>query len=240
MKDEFEICGMHIPYSKIKDFSIVQREYIYRPAYRAKQSSFKNLLSGNKYEFVKMIPYAAIMNDNEYKLAVKKADEKGIDKAIKKDIAVGIISTVADKFNIKELKYKKYKCINVAGRIFTTFLDDIPAVIVRDDGRITDVYKNDELYRTIGSESIAPTVLMVPALSIVADTEYIFYGNGIQLDNPLNEYNRLGNCLETYKAEKSSNKLINKIPRMLIPSLFDKSSKKDSTNVLIEDPHHVD
>lgn len=238
MNDEFEIYGTHIPFSAIKNYRMVKREYIYRPAYKAKTTSLKSLFSNCKYEFYQMIPYAAIISDDEYTLATKNAKTNTVGESIIKDIAIGVISSVSSKLNTKELKYKKYKCENIAGRQFTTFLEDVPAVIIRDDGRVTDVYKNDELYKLL-EDSTAPSVMMVPALEIIADTKYVFYGDGIQLTDVSSEYNRLRSSIETYKIEQHDNRLINKLPKKILPKLFDKSSKEDD-KLALPDKHTED
>lgn len=225
MQDEFEIFGTHIPLSAIKNYSLVQREYIYRPAYKAKAISLKSIFSNCKYEFYQMIPYAAIISDDEYTLATKKVKTNTVGGAIVKDLAVGFLSGISNKINSKELNCKKYNCKNLAGRTFATFLEDIPAVIVRDDGRVVDVYKNDELYKLL-EDSTAPTITIVPALEIIAETKYVFYGNGIQLYDIDSEYNRLNCVMSAYKIEQNGNKLINKLPKKVFPKLFDKSHER--------------
>lgn len=80
LQDELDICGTHIPYSAITDYQVVQREYIYRPAYRERMNrgiSLKKFVAG-KYEFAEMIPYASVLveTDREYKLATKNVEAK--------------------------------------------------------------------------------------------------------------------------------------------------------------------
>lgn len=105
MIDEFDICGTHIPYSEIKDYQIVQREYIYRPAYKEKRSSVKKLLSSTKYDFTEMIPYASVLtkNDDEYKLATKDVNTPRIEHALIKDVAVGVFFASGNKLNRKKV-----------------------------------------------------------------------------------------------------------------------------------------
>lgn len=217
--NEFDICGTHILFSDIKDYQIVQREYIYRPAYKERQSSIRKLLSSAKYEFTEMIPYAAINVDskeNKHQLATKRVKEDGTVKgAVIKDVAVGVVSTIADKLNIKELKNTKYNCISISGRMFTTFLEDIPAVIIRSDGKISDVHKNDPIYPQLG-ETIAPCILIVKALMIVTkNSEYVFYGNGIQIDDVENAYNDLHESMGVFHSENQINRKNNKITARL-------------------------
>lgn len=200
MDTYFEIFGTLIPMRDITFFRLVQREYIYRPLFREVDQTFLGL-SKKKYEFAEMIPYAAILGDAEYTLATKKVKTTKVKDNIMKDVAVGIISQAASTFNIKELKYKKYKCINTAGRTFECFLKDVPAVMIRHDGKMSDVYKNDALFQALG-ESIAPVICIVPALQIKTKTNknYLFYGNGIQLVDAVSEYERLKSELSIYRA----------------------------------------
>lgn len=196
MQNTFDICGTPIPFDRIKSYRIVQREYIYRPAYKEKDAGLFSVLSGQKYEFYKMVPYAAILSDDEYKHAVKNAKAESVKESLAKDLAVGLVSTIGSKFNIKELKSKKYKCINVAERTFETYLEEIPAILFRKDGKISDVSKDDELYHLLG-EPISPTILIVPALQIVTKEEtFVFYGNGIQLNDLELPYKDLREALE--------------------------------------------
>lgn len=199
----FEIYGTQIPLSSIKNFRLVQKEYIYRPSYREVTQTFLGFATKSKYEFAEMIPYAAILDDDEYTLATKKARAITVKDSVIKDVAVGLISQAATRFNIKELKYKKYKCVNIAGRVFECFLEEVPAVIVRGDGKISEVHKHDELYSLLG-ESIAPAIYFVPAIQISADEDYTFYGNNIQFQDVVPEYNRLKIEMEQYRNSELS------------------------------------
>ena len=182
MDGYFELLGTLIKIAAIKSFRIEQREYIYRPVYREKEKTLLNRFSSQKYEFYQMQPYAAIINENERKSAVGGIHTKNLAEAMGKDIFEGVVTTIGDKFNLKAFRSKKYWCQNQTGRIFQTYIEDIPALLVRNDGKFSDVHKNDELYPQLG-EPIAPAINTVHALVIKADEDYIFYGNGIQVDN---------------------------------------------------------
>lgn len=212
MNAEFDICGTHIAFSDIKEYRIVQREYIYRPVYKEKQFSLTKLLSNSKYEFINMLPYAAIIDENEYKHAIKRnkamligestikniangllssvAEAYFMKESVIKDVTSGVISTVIDKIPFKRSRHETYHCINIAGRLFTTKLSEIPAVVVRNDGKVSDVYMNKDSLQLLG-EKFSPTILTVPTLLIVAKQTYMFFGNGIQLENVEDIYNEL-------------------------------------------------
>ena len=238
MITKIDICGILIPFSEITEFQLVQKEYIYRPVYIEKQKSF---FSSKKYEFAKMIPYAAIIDESGFSSSVSKTivnPFSAVD-AFAKDIytgVVGVMHKAGEILNIKDITKKQYKCRNIAGREFTTFLEDIPASAVGKDGKISDIYKNDELYRTLG-EPIAPTILTVSALYIAAKNRYIFYGNGIQLNDAENVYSMLRDSLHTYRNSDTSTLRIGSlsVPNILkLPSVNIERIKEPSEILCIE------
>ena len=56
----FDISGTRIPISSIKDFRVIDVEFIYRPVYQETKKSVINKITGKKFEYVSMQPYAAI------------------------------------------------------------------------------------------------------------------------------------------------------------------------------------
>ena len=128
--------------------------------------------------------------------------------------------------------------MNTSGRIFERTLDEIPAILYRDDGKQSEVFKNDELYAKLG-EPIAPTIVTVPALIItVKDGNYIFFGDGIQIDDIENEYERLKFGIKVVKemqrrknldtSENNQNLLdtiLDQIPKIDLPFLPGKKKK---------------
>ena len=226
LQNELDICGTHIPFASIIDYQVIQREYIYRPAYRERPGmSLKRFVAG-KFEFAEMIPYASVLveTDREYKLATKNVVATSLKESIVKDIAHGILSKASSR-----MSRKRYHCKNIAGRCFTVYLDDIPAVLVRNDGKMSDVYKNDELYPLLG-EPIAPIVMTIPTLRITTKKEeHLFYGNCIQIEDINAVYGYLRQQMELLKLEQSSEKNQNtlKVPQFtkkLLP-VFGKQSK---------------
>lgn len=198
MLQEFDLCGKHVPYEKITDYNIVQREYIYRPSFRERPSGLKKMLASSKYSFDRMLPYAMILfkDDMDFKRNTKGTSTKGVKEAVVKDLAVGALSILGDKIN-----RKRFKCKNIAGRCFTTFLSDIPTMVIMNDGRIVDVYKNDSLYKEL-NQTIEPTIQMIPALRVLTkEQEYFFFGAGVQIMDVEYEYNRLKYELAQYREE---------------------------------------
>lgn len=220
MSDYFDIFGTLIKFEDIKKFRIVQREYIYRPAYAESEKSILNTLSGRKFVFCGMQPYAAIIDEKGNKSSLSSYKAKDFKESVGKDVFEDVRSAIGDKFNVKSIKSKKYTCVNQTGRIFTTYLEDIPAQLGRRDGKFSDVRKNDELYPLLG-EPIAPAINIVPALTIIADEDYTFYGNGIQLQDVSQEYERLkyeyGAYLEARKDSKSQLSLSDKFAKIKLP-----------------------
>lgn len=67
MSDYFEIFGTIIKYAEIKDFRVIQREYIYRPTYK---EEVKGVFKTKKITFASMQPYAAIIDEKGRKSSV--------------------------------------------------------------------------------------------------------------------------------------------------------------------------
>lgn len=208
MTDYFDICGTPIKFEEIKSFRIVQKEYIYRPTYMEGEKTFLN--RNRRYNFFGMQPYAAIIDENEKHSSLKEYKAKDFKESIGKDIIEGVITTIGDKFHIKAINSRKYLCVNQAGRKFTTYLEDVPALLMRQDGKASDIHKNDELYPLLG-EPIAPAINIIYALQIIAKEKYIFYGNDIQIHDVNAEYERLKFELNEYNGELEAKKLKNKM-----------------------------
>jgi len=206
MKNCFELLGTQIPYDTIRSYRLIQREYIYRPCYMARTVSgfFR---SATEYSFFKMLPYAAIIDEKDRQSALEKVDPFTMIGAIGKDLVQGAADALDSVLNPSRADRKRFTCVNTAGREFQTYLDEIPALLVREDGRASDVYKNDELYPLLG-EPIAPAINMVYALSIQADESYCFYGNGIQVKNIGAVYKALKAGMEAYEAEQETRKAL--------------------------------
>ena len=241
MSDFFDIYGTHIPFSKIKDFRIIDVEFIFRPVFGEVRRSMLNALSGKKYEFISMQPYAAIIGQQGHKSELGEYKAKDFKEALGKDITGAVIYTIADKLKLKAFKHQKYQCVNMAGRAFTTYLDDIPAVLQWNDGRIAEVYKEDPLYATL-HENTVPGIQYVSALIIKADEVFCFYGNGIQLVYVTFEYERLKAGMTVYQHNFQKQKLIGKaetialpqIPKLNLPLKINSRKKSDTIEVIDE------
>ena len=97
--------------------------------------------------------------------------------------------------------------MNASGRVSERTLVEIPAVLIREDGKRSEVFANDELYPVLG-EPIAPTIVMVPALFIQSkDGKYIFFGNGIQIEDINQDYERLKMAVRYVKEMKKQKSL---------------------------------
>lgn len=78
MSGFFEICGNNIRLDSIKNYRIIQREYIYRPAYREITTTRMKVFSSVKYEFIDMVPYAAVIDEKEYKVATANLNSNSL------------------------------------------------------------------------------------------------------------------------------------------------------------------
>ncbi len=193
MPKYFDICGTRIDISAIKDFRTIQVEFIFRPVFRESTKLLMSAFSGKKYEFAYMEPYAAIIGQQGQKSELGEYKAKTFKEALGKDISGAAIYTIADKLKLKAFKRQKYQCVNLAGRAFTSYLDDIPAKLLWADGRIAEVYNEDKLYKEL-NEITTPGIEYITALVIRANDVFCFYGNGIQIADAACEFERL--CLE--------------------------------------------
>ncbi len=74
----FEICDTNIRLDTVKNYRIIQREYIYRPAYREITTTRMKVFSSVKYEFIDMVPYAAVIDEKEYKVATANLNSNSL------------------------------------------------------------------------------------------------------------------------------------------------------------------
>ena len=236
----FDICGTHIPISTIKDFRVIQVEFIYRPVYQEIDQSlhkstgnkFERLFTATfrdskqtrdavqekKFEFVAMQPYAAIIGQQGHKSALGEYKAKDFKEAVVKDISGAVIYTIADKLKLKAFKQQKYQCLNLAGRAFTTFLDDVPVMLTWNDGRVAEVHKEDPLYVSLG-ENTTPGIQYVSALIIKGNETFCFYGNGIQLEDATFEYERLKYEMDGYFLEQKKPKRVASKEKITLPQI---------------------
>ena len=218
MADYFDIYGTRIPISSIKDFRIIDVEFIFRPVYREAKKSMLNTISNKKFEFDSMQPYAAIIGQQGNKSELGEYKAKDFKEALGKDISGAVIYTIADKLKLKAFKYEKYQCINMAGRAFTTYLDDVPTVLKWNNGREAEVHKEDSLYTLLG-EVTTPVRQNVPALIIKVNEVFCFYGNGIQIDNVAYEYERLKLEIDNHILNGKHRKKLNSSEKFVLPQL---------------------
>lgn len=223
MAEYFDICGTHIPISTIKDFRTIKVEFIFRPVFREVRKTSLFAVVGKKYEFSHMEPYAAIIGQQGRKSELGEYKAKDFKEALGKDLSGAVIYTIADALKLKAFKRQKYQCINLAGRAFTTYLEDVPAKMVWEDGRVAEVYKEDKLY-TVLNEITTPGVEYISALIVKANEVFCFYGDGIQVIDAGSEYERLRKEQDVFLHEKKQKKLDSKpfftlpvIPKFQLP-----------------------
>lgn len=223
--DFFDIYGTQIPLSSIKSFRIIDVEFIFRPVYSESKRLMLGALTGKRFEFLSMQPYAAIIGQQGQKSALGEYKAKDFKEALGKDLSGAVIYTIADKLKLKAFKHQKYHCLNLAGRAFTTYLDDIPVMLTWTDGRIAEVFKEDPLYATLDG-STTPGIQYVSTLVIKANETYCFYGDNVQIADAQVEYERLKQELIAYQTQQKSLKLgldkeklaLPQLPKLSLPS----------------------
>lgn len=214
MAEYFNISGTRIPISTIKDFRTIQVEFIYRPVFRESKKLIMSTISGKKYEFAYMEPYAAIIGQQGQKSELGEYKAQTFKEALGKDISGAVIYTIADKLKLKAFKQQKYQCVNLAGRAFTTYLDDIPTKMLWADGRTAEVYKEDKLHNEL-NEITTPGIEYITALIIKANDIYSFYGNGIQVTDATLEFDRLRQEQEIYLDGRKQKRIWNPEKKVL-------------------------
>lgn len=217
MAEHFDICGIHIPFSEIKDFRTIKVEFIFRPVFREPPRTMMSAFSSKKYAYAYMEPYAAIIGQQGHKSELGEYKAKDFKEALGKDISGAIIYTIADALKLKAFKRQKYQCVNLAGRAFTTYLDDVPAKMMWADGRIAEVYKEDKLYQEL-NQITTPGVEFISALIIKAKEIFSFYGDGVQIPNVGVEYERLKWEQKNYLQEKNQKRVAEK-KKIALPSI---------------------
>lgn len=184
-----DICGTPIDLTQVKEFQIVNRDYIFCPAYKEVEKSRKSIFSRigdpeKKFEFVQMVPFGAALSDKERPVdntyEIKSFQDAltlhvldGVGKAI-----VNTANIVTDLLRIDTSGNKQYNILTTGRRTVTLRLRDIPAKVQFLSGKISDVFKNDEIYKFLG-EPIAPAFTTIPVLHILEKKHYAFFGGGI-------------------------------------------------------------
>ena len=218
MGEYFDIYGTRIPLASIKDFRVIEVEFVYRPIYCENKKTVLGSLSGKRFEFVAMQPYAAIIGQQGHKSALGEYKAKDFKEALGKDLAGGLVYTVADALKLKAFKYQKYQCLNLAGRAFTTYLDDVPVMVTWSDGRVTEVFKEDSAYSALGGNA-TPGIQYIQALVIKAGENYCFYGNGVQFPDATAEYERLKVEFDEYQLQRKQSKLLGGAKKIALPQI---------------------
>ena len=204
MYQTINICGMQIPLSEIRDYKLIKKDFIFRPAYiEIPRLSLGWLVSPTPYKFDKMVPYALIITEAEYNSMVATNNTTNIRQAIVSNIPSGIIGLLAKGSVVSDLasgvvsgvvngvsnrvtaakKKDLFYCLSVSGRPFVTKLKDVPAQLTYHNGGVSDIDKKDPIYYQLG-RSVKASVSAVDVLVIITTAgPYSFYGNGLQLDD---------------------------------------------------------
>ena len=224
--DLFEIYGTHISISSINDFCLKDIEYIMRPAYIEysyyRRIGFFRHVPDTRIEFDRMEYYAAIIGEEHYKNAIEEAKTHTLAGAVAKQAVLGVSDALSVLTRKPSTGRIRYRIMNAAGRISERRLDEIPAKLRREDGKESEVFSNDELYSRLG-EPIAPSIVYVPALFINSrDGKYVFFGNGINIDDIDNEYERLKAAITLIKLNRTITGKSNEhsVPQNLIESVL--------------------
>lgn len=258
MSSLIDLCGTPIQLDHIRSFRLVKRDYLFYPAYQeVKEQTFslfarKGASDKKKFEFVKMVPFGALLNDKE-KPCTGSYEIKSFGEAVTFNILsdVGkklenVANLAADLLRIDTSGNTEYHILTQGRRLTSVRLRDIPAKVAFLSGKVSDVYKNDAIYEFLG-ELIAPTIVTVPTLVVVSDkTTYAFFGSGIDLPDVEEVYRNLLEEYNQYQEEKRKEKapalqkLSVNIPKLSIPAIkvqspFGIKRSESRTTALIEE-----
>ncbi|MBE5776445.1 MAG: hypothetical protein E7326_02925 [Clostridiales bacterium] len=233
-----DLCGTPIQLDKIKDFRLVKREWIFYPAYQeVEEQSFslfarKGEKNKKKFVFTKMVPFGAVLNDKE-KPSAGSYEIKSFGEAVTLSILPDIISSigktatlVSDFLRIDTSGLKEYHLLTVGRRLTSMRLRDIPAKVAFLSGKVSDVYKNDQIYAYLG-EPISPTIVAVPTLVVnVEKKTYVFFGGGIDMEDAeaayrflFEEHKHFLEIQEKEKEQANKPKVNVNLPKLSIPTI---------------------
>lgn len=232
MGDYFEINNVRIPFSEIKEFDIVLREYIYRPAFMEKENlSLYESFTNQIYGFYKMTPYAAIYYDGDSKLYINGHLPTSAKEANKIDILGSAKNSIGNALNIRELKTKRFSCINKSNRIFNIYQKDIPVVLMKRNGQSVEMDRNNPMLEKYKLKTEI-TIDQVESLWVATPKKkYLFIGDGIHIENAQKELERLKSELKVFnKNVKKQNPLDNQLVKDTIN--FVGSTPKNAAKVL--------
>lgn len=225
-----DLCGTPIQLEQVKQFRLVKREYLFYPAYKEVQAqSFslfarKGATDKKKFEFVKMVPFGALLSDKE-KPSSGSYEIKSFGEAAAFNVlaemgkAIGNVATLAaDLLRVDTSGNKEFHVLTQGRRMTVIKLRDIPAKVSFLSGKVSDVYKNDPIYEFLG-EPISPTVVAVPTLVVTVDkTTHVFFGEGIDLNDAEGTYHALLEAYNKLQEEKPKVKERN-LPKISVPKL---------------------
>ena len=230
-----DICGEPIDIDKIQGFHLYSRDYIYSPFYEetadTRPALFRRFSSTEKrFVFRRMMPLGCVLGERE-KPSLSGHEIKSFGEAAGKyalqaigDAFSNVGHMAADLFHIDLSSNVRYNVMTPGHRMTEVRLRDIPAKVRFLSGKLSDVYKNDQIYEFLG-EPIAPAFTRVKTLVLnVEKKTLVFFGNGIDTDDPDAIYKALidqHNAAEELKTQKKPRPSLPKIefPRIDIGSI---------------------
>ena len=233
-----DLCGTPIQLEKVKHFRLIKRECLFYPAYQEVENQMFSLFARRgekdkkKFVFNQMVPFGIVLNDKE-KPSPGSYEFKAFDEVVAASILDGLgrafsnaAGLAADLLRIDTSGNKEFRILTQGRRVTNVKLRDIPAKVAFLSGKVSDVYKNDSYYPYLG-EPIAPTIVPVPTLVVSMEkTNYVFFGGGIDIENPevvyqslLEAYNNLHSADKAEKAHFSLPKFNMSMPKLNMPSI---------------------
>ncbi len=208
--DTINIGGVLIPYNDIRNYRLINREFLFRPMFR-KASSFPF----KKYEFVQMIPFCAILSENEYNALspsksrlsrqaidnIDTAKSLAIDLITKDSMVQNIALNAADvalNFAVSKAKNiaskNRFYCLDRKGNVFRTTINSIPPLLASEIGFPIEITK--AVTKHMLPSGYDPEIKQGLALHITTRFQnYLFFGYGIHINDPQQMYEKIAQDL---------------------------------------------
>lgn len=216
------LCGKAIHLEDVITFNMDYRRYMFIPCFREVRGiettkSFWGKETNNtytRYEFYKQIPYGVVLGDKESPWPGDSFAYKTTGEIIALDLFKRATKSAGDAIHLASRALKidtsinqKMRILLDGGQVKECRYDELPAKLICSDGREMDVYKNSPAYDQLG-ENITPNEKRVPVLEVYVakNKKYIFFGDGINVDNVEEPYQALLTAYNILHADKKTQK----------------------------------
>ena len=194
--DTINIGGVLIPYRDIRAYRLINREFLFRPAFRQVNSAILK-----KYEFAQFVPYCALLSEQEYcllnpsnkqsssetfgtlkSIVIDYATEGHLLQNIALNAADFIVDLAIDKAK-NRVSNNKFYCLGYNSNVFITKINNVPPLLVNNLGYPIEITNTSTKH--LLPKGYYPKVEQGLALHVTTSfQQYLFFGYGIHIDDP--------------------------------------------------------